>query len=210
MDPFQSDLYFKIADTNLELEKCFRLRYDVYCNQKKWLSPSDYPNGMETDEYDKYSLHILVMNEKMEAIGTTRFIKGNECEKLPYRMHPGMKGVDYNGKNQAEVSRLLINTKTQRLQALKGMLRMNYQACVADGIENWVFVLEASLLRLLSNSFKFICRPLGRPANYYGGITMAAYCDIRETERSWKKEHPDFHEFYNEMVPTSDVKQVLV
>ena len=40
------------------LEQSYRLRYQVYCLERKFLRAEDYPNGLEIDVFDRHAAHI--------------------------------------------------------------------------------------------------------------------------------------------------------
>lgn len=71
--------YFEVvvADTPALLEHAYRLRYEVYCDQD-WelhLDPADFPDGLETDEYDQRAVHCLLRHRPTGAFaGTVRLI----------------------------------------------------------------------------------------------------------------------------------------
>lgn len=59
-----------------DLEKVHRLRFDVYCKELKSLDVNCYPNEEEWDEYDEYSVSIILKLGE-ETIGTIRMVKDN-------------------------------------------------------------------------------------------------------------------------------------
>lgn len=86
-----------LATTREQLEKCFRLRFKTFCapdtpGDRVRFPPENYPDGLETDEYDNHALHLL--GEMVTAAGrvpvaTFRLIK---CE-LGYFM----EGKEFGG-----------------------------------------------------------------------------------------------------------------
>lgn len=68
--------YFEVAPA-LDLEhkrKVFRIRHEVYCEELKF--EPERPDRMETDEYDRHSLHCLMTanNEEHTLVGCTRLV----------------------------------------------------------------------------------------------------------------------------------------
>jgi N-acyl-L-homoserine lactone synthetase len=186
METLQSDLYFKTVSTELELQSCYRLRFQVYCKEKRWLSPIDYPGGMETDEYDAKAVHVIAMDEDFKIVGMMRILCEKDFIKLPYYDHPGLKGKKLEAPNVAELSRFVVTASKNRFLVLKGLIRAIYQTSRKIGIGNWVFVSEPSLIRLLEK-FKFYFDPISPPSKYYGGFTLVARCDIGRTEAKWRR-----------------------
>ncbi len=190
METLQSDFYFKTVSTDLELQNCFRLRYQVYCNEKQWLAPDQFPNGLESDEYDSKAIHVIAMDEDFKLVGMMRILRDKDFKRLPYEDHPGMKGTKLNAPNVAEISRFIVTAATNRLLVTKGLIRQVYQTSRNLGIDNWIFVCEPSLVRFLSK-FKLFLDPICPPSKYYGGFTLAGRCDIGRTEEKWKREYQE-------------------
>lgn len=68
--------YFEIAPA-LDLEhkrKVFRIRHEVYCEELKF--EPERPDRMETDQYDRHSLHCLMSSadEQHRLVGCTRLV----------------------------------------------------------------------------------------------------------------------------------------
>ncbi len=197
MELVDTDLYFKTATTVLELEKCFRLRYQVYCEEKRWLSPDDYPNGLEKDFYDEKSIHVMALDEDFQLVGLMRILQNKDYNSLPYENHPAMKDIRFMGSGVAELSRLIVTAKRNRMNVTRGLLRAVYQISRNLGIENWTIVIEPSLMRLLGN-FDFVLEPLCTPAKYFGGFTQVALGNISRSEKMWKTTKPLAYTFYSD------------
>ena len=104
------EYYFKVADSEYELEKAFRLRYKVYCEEKKWLKKEDYPDGIEKDRYDKKAVHVIAFDEEFELVGNMRIIQQKDYRKLPFEDHPSLEGIKTNVPGLVELSRFVIRT----------------------------------------------------------------------------------------------------
>jgi N-acyl-L-homoserine lactone synthetase len=186
MEPIHSELYFKVAESQLELESCYRMRYQVYCQEKKWLSDQEFHNGLETDEYDSKAINVIAYNEDFQPVGTMRILREQDYNKLPFEDHPGFKGKELKLDNLAELSRFIVIGDKNRNYILKGLIRMIYQTSKKIGIDYWVFVSEPGLIRFLER-FRYYFTPVCLPSKYYGGFTLAALCDIKKTESIWYK-----------------------
>ena len=46
---------FKKVDSEELLKEIYRVRYEVYCQECGFLPTSDYPDGLEIDEFDEHS-----------------------------------------------------------------------------------------------------------------------------------------------------------
>jgi len=63
-----------LDDSPQLLEKSYRLRYQVYCLERKFLPAEDYPYGLELDEFDREAVHVGVVDPHGELAGTARVI----------------------------------------------------------------------------------------------------------------------------------------
>jgi len=70
------DRYFAFArvDDRAEIAKCYRLRYEVFCLERRLLPPEGYPDYLESDAYDSHSLHFLASDLHGEPAGTARLV----------------------------------------------------------------------------------------------------------------------------------------
>src|SRR3990167_9126064 len=68
------------------MEQIFRLRLHVYGRECGFINEEDYPNGLETDEYDPHALHFAAINSQGEVIGSLRMIIPDTL-KLPVEKH---------------------------------------------------------------------------------------------------------------------------
>ena len=60
------------------LDKSYGLRYQVYCLERKFLRASDYPEGLEIDEFDRHSIHVGAVDGCGELAGTARVVTISE------------------------------------------------------------------------------------------------------------------------------------
>lgn len=69
--------YFEAIEADTpELEnETYRLRYHVYCMERGFENPHDFPDGLEKDRYDQRSRHALLIHKPTSHIaGTVRLI----------------------------------------------------------------------------------------------------------------------------------------
>jgi N-acyl amino acid synthase of PEP-CTERM/exosortase system len=75
------------------LERSYRLRYQVYCLERKFLNARDYPDGLEIDRFDAQALHIGAIDVHGELAGTARVVRPSDlglpifehCEIVPHQ-----------------------------------------------------------------------------------------------------------------------------
>ena len=75
-----------IDDSPHLLEKSYRLRYQAYCLERRFLDAEDYPNQLEFDAFDRDSVHVGVLDADSELVGTARIVKPNSAG-LPFLLH---------------------------------------------------------------------------------------------------------------------------
>ena len=103
------------------LKDTFRMRYEVYVDEFGFEDEADHPNGLETDAYEKESIHFACLNETDSVVATIRLVlhsaKGFPIEHATKLNFPGEKpGPDKTG----EISRLTV-TKDLRRRKEDGM-----------------------------------------------------------------------------------------
>jgi N-acyl amino acid synthase of PEP-CTERM/exosortase system len=131
----QSDkgfIYFdeRLLESAEDLGKAFTLRFQVYCEEMGFLPACDYPHGIETDAYDKQSLHFGSFNKEDAIVGTVRLVRGDGIDAVP--MHERCQLHAHERKrletitDLVEVSRLAVSRNYRRrtgdgLYGLSGM-----------------------------------------------------------------------------------------
>ncbi|MFH1753801.1 MAG: PEP-CTERM/exosortase system-associated acyltransferase [Candidatus Omnitrophota bacterium] len=206
-----------------EMDEIYALRYQVYCNECAFINPDDYPEKLESDEYDRYSMHFIAEDTR-GPIGTSRLIlKNPHGFPLEDRCKEGLSldltHIDH--KKVAEVSRLVISklyrrrkndglyyspdysdmTPEDKQAAIKrirpmafGIYREMYQASKRRGITHWYAIMEKSL-SLLLKMHHFVFTPIGPEIDFYGPV-RPYLCIIEETERAVFGQVPKLREYF--------------
>src|SRR5690242_21580573 len=83
-----SELYFRECriESPQERAQSFALRYQVYCEEMKFLDAGAYPDGLETDAYDGRSWHFGSFNHEGAIVGTVRLVDDRGLG-LPMDLH---------------------------------------------------------------------------------------------------------------------------
>lgn len=115
--------YFEIvqATTPQLLSESYRLRYQVYCQEKRFpgFEPENYLNGEESDEYDKRSIHkLLIHRPSGKMIGMIRLVLADpKRPDLPFPVETHLNddidklfGFGVDRRQIAEVSRFILST----------------------------------------------------------------------------------------------------
>jgi N-acyl-L-homoserine lactone synthetase len=159
------------------MDESHRLRYQVYCIERRFLNPEDYPDEREYDEFDRHSLHLGVVDEEGALLATARLVKVNMIG-LPLfrhcRIYPRESELYQESTRVAEISRLCVSRSVRRRHIGTASVAINlyraiYQASKRHGFTHWLVATEPSLQRLLA-SLKVPFREVGPATDYYGPV----------------------------------------
>ena len=159
------------------MDESHRLRYQVYCLERHFLNPDDYPDQREYDEFDRHSLHLGVLDAEGALLATARLVKVNVIG-LPLfrhcRIYPRESELYQETTRVAEISRLCVSRTLRRRHIGTTTVAINlyraiYQASKRNGFTHWLVATEPSLQRLLA-SLKVPFREVGPATDYYGPV----------------------------------------
>ena len=113
------DRYFEMvpAISNELKNEVYKLRYQVYCIENNFESSKEFPDEMEFDDYDQYSVHYLIRHRRSgDYAATTRLIlpDANHPKKLfPLELHCEIDNFavmqPISRKHLGEVSRFCVS-----------------------------------------------------------------------------------------------------
>jgi N-acyl amino acid synthase of PEP-CTERM/exosortase system len=197
--PASASSYFTgvvLDDDPVLLQASYALRYQVYCLERKFLSPHSYPDQVETDEFDQHSIHMGVINAAGELAATARLVQLT-TDGLPSfdhcTFHTGVNVLRDTDRRLIEISRLAVSRAYNRRAGDEhfslgsaparteggerrggGLLVMTlyraiYQTSKRQGITDWMAATERSLQRLIVRS-GFPFRQIGPETDYYGPV----------------------------------------
>ena len=156
-----------------ELEKTFRLRYKIYCALPKEerpsdLKPEDYPDQMEKDFWDDYSVHFAAFLNR-EIVGTIRLIKGYECSRGFLMESTFALPKKLNRSKGLEASRMIVDPET-RHQGIRHELDKTAMAwSIKNGYLWWCLAVQDYLLPSCYRG-RWNIQEIGGPARYHGTI----------------------------------------
>jgi len=176
-----------------------RLRYEVYCLERRFVDAALCAEGQESDEYDPHAVHFAATTPSGSVVATLRLVL-NSPLGFPLEAHADGLLVARPGPERAragEISRLIVaadyraGTIRQPL-LLFGLFRHLYEECRRLDLGYLVAAMEGGLARLLRRlGFHFL--PLGGSISYFGevvpyGATLASmrpgYENILDYERT--------------------------
>lgn len=162
----------KVVDSSKELNDVFKLRYQIYCLEKRFEETQDYPNGLEFDHYDPYSVHFIAYLKEI-PLGTARLIMPNK-HGLPVENHCNVDIHTVCGtRDVAEISRLAVSSRAAKNLAVDrsritlGLIKQIYDIGRKLGVVYCFAAMNRALERLLNNcGITFI--QAGHPVDYHG------------------------------------------
>lgn len=81
---FHENFDVRLAETAEDVERCQRLRYQVYCVERHWCEEIHAESEREFDRFDDRSAHAMLFNRPTgQLIGTVRLVLPNEGEERP-------------------------------------------------------------------------------------------------------------------------------
>lgn len=102
----ESDLFRQIA----------ALRYEVYCLERGFLDPDDYPRKVEVDDYDDRSMHAAAFDPDGLLVGAVRLVLATGSQGFPFEKYCGVfeNFVFPPCEQCGEVSRLVVRKSFRR------------------------------------------------------------------------------------------------
>ncbi len=111
--------FFEVMDENM-MERIYRFRYDIVCEELGFFDKERYPDQKERDEYDRYSTHFVALDEECQIVATTRLIHhspiGYPTEEH-LQIYPEVKALldTFKKEKLSEISRVFIAKKHRNM-----------------------------------------------------------------------------------------------
>ena len=216
------NIYFetRIADTPALAETAHKIRYQVYCLERKFENADEHEDGMETDAYDHRSIPgILIHRPTGDTIGTVRLVRPDMGIKgaLPAGELLAANGIDLadyvDPRKTLEVSRFAIsknfrrrstdniiftgNAAEQRSERIRqgnlpclSLMQFVARHSVESGAKHWVGAMEVKLLRML-HSMGLHFTNIG-PEIVHHGVRQPCYSHVQTLLEDLREEQPDY------------------
>ena len=149
--------------------------------ERAFLNAGHDPEKLERDEFDRYSVHVGVINRGRELLAASRLIQVSMCG-LPLFRHcqifPNETELYRETNRIVEVSRLCVSRELRqrgegsgqgRAAIVAALYRELYQASKRAGFTHWLVATENSLQRLVTG-FGFPFRAVGPLTDYFGPV----------------------------------------
>ncbi len=171
------------ASSSKDLEDVFRLRYQVYTQEHQFLNPNDYPDGLEKDDFDNSSIHLLIRNDQGRAIGTARLVlnseKGFPIEK-EYDITKTLAQIDRkklgefsrfaiprNLKGENDGSRSTESSRAGHSEIALALILAIFQESQKNGVTHLCAAIERALWLALRRGGTTM-HQIGEPKDYHG------------------------------------------
>lgn len=214
------------------MEDAFRLRYQVYCREKNFLPLTDYPDGVEVDEFDEQATHLLVRGADASLIGYMRIIDGSGSSGFPMFAHGMSIHDDFPmpaDREAIEISRMIVRSdfrhETRRtdegfvhspglpspnarnasdLVQLK-LLRLTYHHALRNDA-SWVYAAMEPTLHRKFRMMGMPFGPVGPAADYFGEVKPYAM-NLRTMEATLEQRFPQTMAFFDS--PADDLDTIV-
>lgn len=200
---------FRKAKGERDYHDLFKLRYRVYCLEKKWLDKNNYPDQKERDTYDSYSTHFIAQGVNGQIVATSRLIEyWRTVEGLPIQKHPKLSNWFSEKKMCAEMSRFAIDYNIKELDVKPwvmgkkitlGLTHAIYHYSKSIGIEEIYIVAEIPFMSLM-NSWGFCFKTIAEPDFYMGDICIPAILNIEECEKHMQIKKPSLYQWFQKEI----------
>ena len=188
-----------IDDSPALTEASYRLRFQVYCRERRFLDAGNYPAAAETDEFDAHAIHVGAIDANGQLAGTARLVRDSalglpmfrhcsvasehadtcrgpavlEVSRLSVsRYYSRRDGDDVYGVTEQPVpDRVIIRDRRRRIdgEVFLAVTKALYQASKRLGATHWLAATETSLHRILVR-FGLPFRQVGPESDYFGMV----------------------------------------
>lgn len=138
LDSFRQYFSVEMAISPAQKRQVHEIRYRVYCQEFKFESADQFPDGLEQDEYDSHSRLCLIRHRRTgQPAGCVRLVPGAE-QALPFERYCGealdrsLVEASLQDRTQiCELSRLAVDTAFRKrdgesLSRLGDVLTLNF------------------------------------------------------------------------------------
>ena len=160
------------------LDQSYRLRYQVYCVERQFLDPAEFPDEREADEFDDYSVHVGAIDAQGELVGTARVIRANPHGFPMFRycaFFPEVQTLDSPTVVPVEVSRVSISRHCprqggrRRSEPFLTLVKAIMQGAKRAGATHLIGATDAAFHRWLVH-YGLPYRVSGPAVDYYGPV----------------------------------------
>ncbi len=192
--------FFRVSENEPILTRIYRFRCEILCDELGYFKKEDYPDGLEIDPYDAYSIQYAALDSQGELAATVRLILKSPIG-YPTENHMEIDDniiKELDREKLGEISRIFIKKEYRTIKSSKYIMRnfikMIYEDMKLNGIEYTYGALEKSFFRLL-RIYKMRYIVIGK-LQEYGGLRYPCILYTRDLEadnpeliREWKAKY---------------------
>jgi len=184
---------FYSTNNTEELKEIYKLRYKVYCLEKKFIDCHLYNENMEFDGYDLNAIHLVVRDKRQnKLVGTLRLIRHSN-KGLPIEKDFGLRMNLYKRKKSRvlEASRLVILSDYRKKVieehlVLLALIKLVFNYCSQYNYNYLVAVVDNSPLVILQK-LGLPIKILGKSKFYMGSESTPILIDVKNGFLKLKK-----------------------
>jgi len=179
---------FISAETRGDLEKVFRLRYQVYCVELG-VDP-DNDSGLHVDEYDEYAVHFLALDDNNRPVGTLRALPNNSKgfpmeSDFPLTAYMRGKGISRAVEGGRFAIEKALSPEARAIVGF-GLMKGLIDYCREAGINDIFNTTQLKVLKRFEvTGFRPIGEPFEYPGTWAGVLWVPMHCDIREVYENY-------------------------
>jgi ubiquinone/menaquinone biosynthesis C-methylase UbiE/N-acyl-L-homoserine lactone synthetase len=181
---------FLSAESREDLDKVWRLRYQVYCVELGIEPEND--SEIERDAYDDYAISFVAVDENERAVGAIRFVYNNP---IGYPMDTDFSLTNYakaNGISKAiEIGRFVIHKDVSRdahLTIALGLFKCLYEYCCETGTYDVFAVTKPKIMEKYQMAgVKTLGEPFRHSKPLYKGWWVAVHANIIAAREGYKE-----------------------
>ncbi|MDQ7814336.1 MAG: GNAT family N-acyltransferase [Patescibacteria group bacterium] len=172
-----------VAVTDDDIRKTFEMRYGEFCVNMNSLPPEDYPDHIETDEFDRDAVHFIA-RYRGNPVGCFRVIFPGTKPYLMERGPDGFKIESWFPRNTScELSRMvgkrIIDPEIGEIWQSELLYAAVCYWCVEHGFTHWAFAIRERFFdRLRQLEWPFF--PLSPPRMYHGIVAYPVIVNLHD------------------------------
>lgn len=177
------------------LDMSYRLRYQSFCLERLFFSKDQYPSQLESDAFDRASVHVGVLNAQNELVGTARVVPPNSAGLPLFRyctLFPDNTTLADPANTVVELSRVCVNRRwnnapaeaaeaaapptpaageggPETTDAFATLIKGMYQATKRLHGTHWIIAVEKALRRRISR-YGLPFSVAGPEVDYHGPV----------------------------------------
>ncbi len=192
-------IYAKIlsASEKFDLKEIYKLRYEVFVEEKNWIDKAVCTTRMEVDTYDQnctyITLNTLDENGEEKLIGISRVIPLTNTIMLDKDFKELVENVKLKRETSLEITRLTIARDYRHLHLDVELYKNLFKWSGEKQIDDWYFVVEPKYLKYL-NRLGIEARQIGANKVFPDGVeAIAVHLNLPEVMIKLKKRNEELY-----------------